>query len=73
MYYLIEQLVDGQLDVRAYTKRDLEIEIKARFLNGQPHKFVKDLDYYPFGYTLLINGDIIVPREKRVVVEYEVE
>ena len=76
MYYLITQYNIGQL-VREFDKYDLAKVINEQAKTGFPYRFIKKLEdmalYCEDGRALLINGDIVVPREKRVVIEYEVE
>jgi len=72
MYYLIEVGSNG-ISVKQFNKHRLEEHIKSQMDYGYPYRFIKAFDEIKQGKALLINGDIVMPREKKVVIEYEVE
>jgi len=73
-YYVIRNS-EGDTYVERISKQELVKRLNENYygeeyLNGVPKE--SDTNYWG-GQTLIIKGEVVVPREKRVVTEFDIE
>jgi len=82
--YFIITASDGEPDLEILTKDELEIRLGEEFEDYMYEHFCSegdlsflseggDLTYLNNSYVILIKGDIIIPKKKEVVTQYEID
>ena len=73
-YFLIHCSEDGDVSVTPYEKDDLLRAIKNK--DYGPIEFMENINYgdpqYWGNKSLIIKGEIVIPKPKKVVEEYEI-